>query len=461
MSLECFFNPKSIAVIGASSRVGSIGYVILDNLVKKFKGKVYPVNPKYSEIFGLKCYPTIKDIEEQVDLAVIAVRAEIVPRIMEDCSVKGVKCVIIISAGFSEIGPEGAERERKVLEIARKSGIRVIGPNCIGIFDNISGIDTFFLPEDKLRRPPRGYIGIISQSGALLSMWLDWMALKELGVSRAISYGNKADVDDVDLLEYLENDPKTKIILLYIESLKENRGSDFLKVAKRVSRKKPIIVLKGGRTAKGMAAASSHTGALAGSYEVYRTAFRQAGIIEVDTMEEMFDVAKAFLYLKPLKGNRILILTNAGGEGVLAADYAERYGLEVPELPDDIQSYLKSIFPPHVIVKNPVDVTGDADDERYKTVLDTVLPRGVVDGVLLIIPPHPPTIKGDIIQYAAEAYKKYGIPVVVVCTGGQIALEFSKKFEEAGLPTYNTPERGIQVLAALAKYGAVLRNNQH
>ena len=457
MSLEYFFNPRSIAVVGASPRTGSVGYTILDNLKRKFKGRIYPVNPKYNEILGLKCYPSVRDIEDDVDLAVIAVRAELVPRVMEDCSAKKVKCVIVISGGFSEIGPEGAEREKKILDIARRAGIRVIGPNCIGVFDNISGVDTFFLPEDKLKRPPKGSIGIISQSGALLSMWLDWMALKGLGISRAISYGNKVDVDDVDLLEYLEKDPETKVILLYIESIKEGRGRRFLEVARRVSRKKPIIVLKGGRTAKGMAAASSHTGALAGSYEVYRTVFKQAGIIEVDSMEEMFDVAKALLYLKPLKGNRILILTNAGGEGVLAADYAERYGLEVPELPKDIRESLRKVFPPHVIVKNPVDVTGDADDERYKIVLDTVLPRRIVDGVLMIAPPHPPTIRGDIVRYASEAYKKYGIPIVVVCTGGKIAVEFSKKFEEAGLPTYNTPERGVQVLAALAKYGSYLR----
>ncbi|RLG77229.1 MAG: CoA-binding protein [Thermoprotei archaeon] len=457
--LKNFFEPRGIAVIGASPKRGSVGYVIVDQLKKRYRrGRIYPVNPKYSEILGLKAYPTILDVPDPVDLAVVAVRADRVPSIVEQIGKRGVKAAIVISGGFSEIGPEGAERERKLLEIARRYGIRIIGPNCIGVLDNTTGIDTFFLPEDRLRRPPLGSISIISQSGAMLSMWVDWMAMKGLGLAKAVSYGNKVDVDDVELLRYLIDDPHTKVILMYIEALKPRRGKEFIEVARSATVKgKPVVVLKGGRSGAGARAAASHTGALASNYEVYRAAFKQAGIIEADTMEEMFDIAKAFTMTRPAEGRRLLILTNAGGEGVIATDFAERYGLEVPVLPEELQQRLRAKMPPHVVVKNPVDLTGDTDDERYRIVLEEVLPENIVDIVIVIAPPHPPAIRGDVINYVAEAHKKYQAPMLAVVTGGYIAEEYSRKFEAAGIPAYPSPERAIRVAAALAYYGEYVK----
>jgi len=456
--LELFFNPRGIAVIGASPRPASVGYVILSQLKKRFRGNVYPVNPKYNEILGLKCYRSVVEVPDPVDLAVIAVRAEIVPSVMEEVGRRGIRAAIVISGGFAEVGPEGEERQRKLVEISKKYGIRVVGPNCIGILDNYSGVDTFFLPEERLQRPPAGVISIASQSGALLSMWIDWMAMKGLGLSKAISYGNKVDIDEIDALEYFIEDPNTKIILLYIEGLKPGRGRMFLELARRaISRGKPVIVLKGGRTKKGFEAAASHTAAMAAGYEIYRAAFRQVGIIEVDEMEEMFDVAKAFVMVSPPRGRRVLILTNAGGEGVLATDYAERYGLEVVDIPKNVQEELRKQLPPHVVLRNPVDLTGDTDDERYKIVLDTVLRHNLVDAVILIAPPHPPAIRGDVIKYAKEGMERYGVPIVAVVTGGVIAEEFSRKFEAEGIPAYPSPERAVKVVAAMARFSEALK----
>ena len=455
--LQLFLNPRGIAVVGASNRPGTVGYVIVDQLRKRFRGAIYPVNPKYDTVLGLKCYRSVLEVPDPVDLAVLAVRAELVPRIMEDVGRRGIRAAIVVSGGFAEIGPEGEARQRALEEVARRYGIRIIGPNCIGVLDNYSGVDTFFLPEERLKRPPRGYISIASQSGALLSMWIDWMAMKGMGLAKAVSYGNKIDIDEVDALNHFAEDPNTRVVLLYIESIKPGRGQEFIKAVRRViSRGKPVIALKGGRTRRGMAAAASNTAAMAASYEIYRAVFRQAGVVEVDEMEEMFDVAKAFVSCSIPKGNRVLIVTNAGGEGVLAADYAERYGLEVVEMPDEVKKILREKLPPHVAVGNPIDLAGDTDDERYRIVFETVLPRNLVDAVIVIAPPHPPALTGRIVDYVDDARRRFGIPMLAVVTGGVIAEEFAKKFEERGIATYPSPERAVKALAAMVKFGQAL-----
>lgn len=457
-SLDPFFKPRGIAVIGASARPGSVGYVIVEQLKKRFKGAIYPVNPRYTEILGLKCYPTVEEVPDPVDLAVIAVRAEIVPQVMESVGKRGIRAAIIVSGGFAEIGPEGEERQRKVVEIAQRYGIRVIGPNCIGVLDNSSGVDTFFLPEDRLRRPVKGCISIVSQSGALLAMWIDWMAMKGMGLAKAVSYGNKVDVDDVDLIEYLAEDPDTKVILLYIEGLKPGRGRAFIDaVRKAIARGKPVVALKGGKTERGVRAAASHTAAIASGYEIYQAMFRQAGVIEAETMEELFDIAKALTMMPPARGRRLLIVTNAGGEGVLATDYATRYGLEVPILPKELREELRKVMPQHVIVDNPIDLTGDTDDERYRIALEAVLSRDVVDMAMVIAPPHPPAMTERVVEYIAEVYREFKLPILVVVTGGYIAEKYMRKFESVGLPTYPTPERAARAAAALAVFGEILR----
>jgi len=457
-SLDPFFKPRGIAVIGASARPGSVGYVIVEQLKKRFKGAIYPVNPRYTEILGLKCYPTVEEVPDPVDLAVIAVRAEIVPQVMESVGKRGIRAAIIVSGGFAEIGPEGEERQRKVVEIAQRYGIRVIGPNCIGVLDNSSGVDTFFLPEDRLRRPVKGCISIVSQSGALLAMWIDWMAMKGMGLAKAVSYGNKVDVDDVDLIEYLAEDPDTKVILLYIEGLKPGRGRAFIDaVRKAIARGKPVVALKGGKTERGVRAAASHTAAIASGYEIYQAMFRQAGVIEAETMEELFDIAKALTMMPPARGRRLLIVTNAGGEGVLATDYATRYGLEVPILPKELREELRKVMPQHVIVDNPIDLTGDTDDERYRIALEAVLSRDVVDMAMVIAPPHPPAMTERVVEYIAKVYREFKLPILVVVTGGYIAEKYMRKFENVGLPTYPTPERAARAAAALAVFGEILR----
>ncbi len=440
--------------MGASNRVDSPGYVVVKQLKKKYSGHIYPVNPRYDSIQGLKSYKSISDVPDPVDLAVLIVAAKRVPQLVKEAGERGIGGVIVVSGGFAEVGGEGVKLQEQLVRYANQYGIRVIGPNCIGVLDNYTGVDTFFLPEERLPRPQRGSISIISQSGALLSMWMDWMVREGMGLAKAVSYGNKVDVDDPELIEYLAEDPHTGIILVYLEGLKPGRGRDFIEAVRlAASNSKPVVVLKGGKTERGGLAAASHTAALAKGYQLYSAAFRQAGAIEVETMEEMFDVAKAYVMQGPARGRRVLILTNAGGEGVLATDYAVREGLEVPLLPEELRSKLRSLLPPFVVVNNPVDLTADTDDDKYALVLETVLPENLVDIVIAIIPPHPPGMSGRVVDYLARASREYSVPVLAVSTGGSLAEAFQKLAESRGIPAYQTPERAAKAAAALARIG--------
>ncbi len=457
-SLEKFFNPRSVAIVGASPREGKVGRVLLENFIKRFRGRVYPINPKYSEILGLKCYPSIRDVPEPIDLVVIAVPAPIVPSILRECGEKGVKSVIIISGGFRETGTEeGMRLEKDVEEISRKYGIRVIGPNCIGIYDNWSGVDTFFLPDEKMMRPPKGYISFISQSGAFASALLDYMAYHGIGVSRAISYGNKVDVDDVDLIDYLGRDDKTKIIIMYVEAFKTGRGRLFLEKAREVLKEKPIVVYKAGKTTRGGMAAASHTAALAGSYEVYRAAFRQIGVIEAMSFDEIFDLAKVLLTQPLMNGNRVFVVTDAGGIGVMLTDALTSEGFEMPITPGDLKRELREILPPHCIVENPIDLTGDADDERFRVVLEKILPKPYVDAVVIGALPQIPGMTPRIIDYFVEVKNKYKKPMIVIDIGSETAEKFKADLEDKGIPVYESPERAARALKALYMYSMYRR----
>ncbi len=451
--MEAFFNPRSVAIIGATPKEGKVGRVIVENFKRRFKGRIYPINPKYEEILGLKCYPSVKDVPGEVDLAVIVVPAPIVPRILRDCGEKGVKAVIIISGGFRETGTdEGRRLEEEVVEISREYGIRVIGPNCIGIYDNWSGVDTYFLPDKKMKRPPRGSISFISQSGAFASALLDWMAYNNIGVSRAISYGNKIDVDDIDLIEYLGKDDKTKLIIMYIEGLKNGRGKLFMEKAREVVKNKPIIVYKAGKTARGSKAAASHTAALAGNYDIYRAAFKQVGIVEAESFDEIGDFAKILLMQPLMKGNRVFVVTDAGGIGVMLTDALTRQGFEIPVTPDDLKNELREVLPPHCIVENPIDLTGDADDERFKLVLERVLPKPYVDAVILGALPQIPGLTNRFIDYVADVWSKYRKPLLVIDIGSEEAVKFKVELESRGIPVYESPERAARALKALYMY---------
>lgn len=454
--IDKLFNPSSVAIIGATPKEGKVGRVLVENFIKRFKGKIYPVNPSYDEVLGLKCYRSVKDIPNSVDLAVVAIPAPGVPGVLRELGERGVRAAIIISGGFRETGTEeGAKLEDEVVEISKKYGIRVIGPNCIGVFDNWSGVDTFFLPDAKMRRPPRGYISFISQSGAFASALLDWMAHRGIGVSRAISYGNKVDVDDVDLIEFLGRDEKTKAIIMYVESFKEGRGKLFVERAREVAGKKPIIIYKAGKTERGGAAAASHTAALAGDYQLYRAAIRQCGLIEATSFDDIMDLTRVLMTQPPMRGNRVFVVTDAGGVGVMLTDAITSEGLYMPRTPSDLREELRRVLPPHCIVENPIDLTGDTDDQRYIAVLERVLPREDVDAVVVVALPQVPGIRGDLFQYLVEAKKKHEKPLLTIIIGGPEAEKFKKTLEDNEIPVFESPERAAKALAALYKYSLI------
>ncbi|MCE4614121.1 MAG: CoA-binding protein [Desulfurococcales archaeon] len=449
--LEPFFNPSSIAIVGASPKKGSLGRAILDNLVSRYRGFIYPVNPKYIDELGLKWYSGIKEIPEPPELAIIAVKADFVPGILEEAGMKGSKAAIIISGGFAESGERGRQLQEEASNIARKYNIRVIGPNCIGVYNALVGLDTFFLPQDRMRRPPRGPIAIISQSGAFLASIMDWAALEGIGIAKAVNFGNKMDVDEVDMLEYFGWDDDIRVILMYIEGLKPGRGKDFIEIAKRVTSRKPVILLKGGKTSRGARAAASHTAALAGDYNVLKGALKQARILESDEVLDLFDMGKALANLRYPRGKRVVIVTNAGGPGVIMVDNLIRYGLEVPELSKELQEKLKSVFPPRVAVRNPVDLTGDASNEAYEKALTTIVESGEADIIVVIALMQPPVLKielGDLI--ADIAWSHHNIPFVVVTMGSDIAKQLEERVEGRGIPVYNFPERAARAVYAIA-----------
>ena len=453
MSLGKFFNPNSIAVIGASRTQGKIGYTILENLKYSFKGKIYPINPNAGEILGLTAYSSVLDIEEPVDMAVISVPAEIVKDVLIDCKKKKIGAVVIISSGFSEIGEN--ERDLELKNILKGSKTRVIGPNCIGVYKK--ELDMIFFPRNMLKRPPAGSISFITQSGAFGSILLDIMAQNGVGVSKFISIGNKLDVNEIDLIGYLEKDLKTRCIAIYLESVSD--GAEFIKTAKTVTKSKPIVVFKAGKTEKGTEAVASHTGSLAGSAKIYSAAFKQAGIIEAKNSEDIFDFAKVLANQPVLKNNKIAIVTDGGGFGIVAADTAISCGLELPEFADSTVKSLKKVLPEYGIAKNPVDLTGDANVERYQKALEAVLRDNDVSGVVVIALMQIPTLTDEIIHVLRDC-KTFGKPITVCSAGGDYVLGINKKLESFGIPVYPSPERAVRAMRVLLDYGKILRKGE-
>lgn len=444
MSLEKFFNPKSVCIIGASREKNKIGHIILKNFVDGFHGKIYPVNPKAKKILGLKCYKSVSEIKNKVDLGVVCVPAKIVPFVLEECGKKKIKNVIIITAGFKEVG--NFKLENAVKEIIKKYKIRTLGPNCIGVYDPHTGVDTIFNPKSRLGRPEMGSIGFVSQSGATMSIILDWMSLKNYKISKAISYGNATDVDESDLIEYLSKDKKTKVISLYVEGLKD--GKKFLRVAKKV--KKPIIALKGGKTKGGASSAKTHTGSIAGKSEIFSGAFKQANIIEAQDLEEVFDLAR-ILSEQPLpKGKKVQIITDGGGFGVLTSDWIEKKGLEIAKLSDKNIRKLRKIIPPHATTKGVIDLTGDVTSDMYELSVKLAVEDKNVDMIALILLFQPPGIKEDVVDKILKIKSKK--PIVIISTGGKFTEKLKRKLEENGMPCFTSPMRGVEALKALYKY---------
>jgi acetyl coenzyme A synthetase (ADP forming)-like protein len=456
--LAPLISPKSVALVGASPKQASVGYVIFENLANRFKGTAYFVNPKYDvvEAWGkqFKFYKSISEIPDPVDVVIIAVPAQVVPQVLEEAGKKGVKAAIIISSGFAEVGNKELEDELRAL--GKMYGIRLLGPNCLGVYNAFDGFDTVFLPAERAGRPPAGPLALISQSGAVAASIMDWAARRGIGLSIMVNYGNKADVGDVELLRYFERDDRIKVITIYVEGFKyPGEAKRFLDAAREVAKKKPIIAYKAGRGAAAQRAVKSHTAALAGSYEMYRGLFRQAGIIEAANLRDMFDMAKA-LATQPLpRGNRVLVLTDSGGMGIQAVDALEALGLEVPEIPESIRRDLRRELLPFSALGNPVDVTGSATDQHYKVVLEALLPTAFFDMALVVTLMQVPGLTQNLAEYIIDA-KRFRKPIAVVNFGGsEMVQSFTKTLEDAEIPTYSTPDRAAKALWALYEYAKI------
>jgi len=457
--LNTFFYPRGIAVIGASSNPEKVGYGVVKGLkeggmysrpgLKGFSGNIYPVNPSHPQILGLKCYPSVKDIPGIVDLAVICVPAKVVPVVMKECVEKGVKSVIIISAGFSEAGEEGKRLQEEFLKIAREGGIRIIGPNCLGILYPPNNLNASF----GLTLPYSGKVAFISQSGALVDSVIDWALKEKYGFSAVISYGNKADLDVPHFLAWACEDEYTHAICIYIEGV--NDGRLLLEISKQVTPKKPVIALKAGKSSAGSRAVSSHTGSLSGSYNVYLGAFRQSGIIPANSLTHMFNLAKALSSLPILKGNRIAIVTNGGGCGVLCTDALEELGMEVPAPQEEMIKRLDAtgLMHPAWSRNNPFDIVGDATPERYRVALEEVMKSPLFDGVIVIQTLQTMTDTVKDAEIVVEMFKKYKKPVVTSFMGGELTQEGVKILEENGIPNFNDVYDAATVMHALYVYG--------
>ena len=436
--LNRIFKPTSVAVVGASRKEGKVGHSVLKNIIEYgFEGEIFPINPAADEILGLKCYKDVSEVGA-VDLIVVCVPNVIVPEVIRRASAKG---AVVISAGFREIGKEGLQLEQELLDAA-KGRTRIIGPNCLGIIAAYSKLNASF----SAKAPEPGHIAFISQSGALCTAVLDLADKEAIGFSYFISLGNKCDVDEADLLEFLKDDEHTKAIALYLEGVKD--GKKLMCAAEACN--KPVVAIKSGRTAEGAKAASSHTGALAGSYEVFKTAARQSGITVADSLKELFDICTGFSLLRIPETNKVAIVTNAGGPGVLAADACAEYGLELVRFSDSTIRKLKDELPPHASIYNPVDVLGDATADRYEKALEAVIADENVAALLVILTPQAMTE----VEKTAEVVAKFQDlkPIVASFMGGTDVEAALPILKAHGVPNYDEPRRAVRVLGALNEY---------
>ncbi len=439
MSLNTFFNPKIVAVIGVSKAPNKIGATIFRNFLYGWKGTVIPINPTEKTILKQKSYSSVLDYPGKIDHAVVAVPAAVVPKVLSDCVEKGVSSVVIISSGFSEIGK--TELEQNLKDILKASRTRVVGPNCLGIYDAFSNANSVFLPLERFKLPGKGKISVISQSGAVGSILLDILADESIGISKFVSYGNAIDVNEADLIEFLSKDKSTDVIVGYVESVKD--GPKFMSACR--NSKKPVVLLKAGRHEETGRAIQSHTGSLAGSYEVYSGALRQIGAAQVEDWESLLDVAKAYLQPTP-KGSKILILTDGGGFGILAADAATEHGLKLPLPSKDITKKLKD-FPEYTILENPMDLSGDATAERYSKALEAALKADEYDAIVIIALWQIPTLGEAAADEIIRLNKKYKTPFYCIGAGSDYSRKITLKLERNGVPVYPTPSRAMKAIS--------------
>lgn len=445
--LTPFFAARGVAVIGASASPTKLSFGIVRNMtLYGYQGQIAPVNPKVDEILGLKCYGEIADVPDPIDLAVVVLPAPAIPQVLDDCGRRGIRAVTIISGGFKEVGEEGAQLEQTCLEIARRYGMRLIGPNCVGTLDLYTGLNTTFIQGV----PDKGGIGFVSQSGAVAGGVVDLIREKHIGFSNFSSLGNEADVTETDVIEYLSEDPHTRVIACYVEMIKD--GQRFMEVARAVTPHKPIVLLKAGRSSAGARAVSSHTGSLAGSYAAYQAAFEQCGVIEVSNVSELFDVALA-LDTQPLPaGGRTVIITNAGGPAALASDSLAANGLEMADLLPETQEELRKHLNPAAQVSNPIDMLGGADGPEFRLALGSALKDPGVDMAISILVPqalvNPAVVAQAIVDSAAESDK----PVISCMMGEWSVGEARKTLHCNGVPMYSYPETAGSVLGAMLRY---------
>lgn len=442
------FNAKSIAVIGATDKKGKIGNDIIKSLLKCYKGKIIPVNVKGGEILGLTVYKSLEEYGP-VDLVVIAIPAAHIINAVENCGELGIKNIIVISAGFKEISEDGAKLENELIGICNKYDIKLVGPNCLGVIDTYNDMNASFSADMALK----GKISFMSQSGAIMSAILDYADKKNIGFSRIVSLGNKAIINEKDCIENFVEDVNTEVIIGYLEGIVD--GPNFITACREASKKKPILIIKSGRTSKGSEAVSSHTGTIAGSDSAYEAAFSQAGVLRIDSLAEMMDYSTAFA-LSPLpKGNKIVIITNAGGPGIMVTDEIIRQGMELAEISEDTKNRLKEGLAPTASVKNPVDILGDASPETYKFALDVVLDDPNVDGVIFLVTPQSVTDGEGTARVAIDAVKKTDKPILCSFFGGTEFEKAEKILSKEGIPNYLYPRMAVNSMKALYRYSKI------
>ena len=451
-AFECMFTPRSVAVIGATDRKGSVGRTLLTNLgTKQFRGKLFAVNPKHKRILGQSCYASIASVPEPVDLAMIVTPAPTVPAVVGECVDAGVRSAIVISAGFKERGAEGVELERQIHRELRRGSMRLVGPNCLGMMNPWAGINATFAQDVALP----GNVAFLSQSGALLTAILDWSLREQVGFSAIVSTGSMLDVNWGDLISFYGEEPKTQSILLYMESVGDARS--FLSAAREVSLRKPIIVIKAGRTEAASKAASSHTGALTGSDDVFDAALRRCGVLRVQNISDLFYMAEVLSKQPRPRGPRLTILTNAGGPGVLATDALIANGGKVATLSSDSEAALDAFLPPHWSHANPIDILGDADPERYAKALEVAIADPASDGLLAILAPQGMTSPAEVAKHVAPYATGQNKPLLASWMGGEAVADGERILSAAGIPTFSYPDTAARAFAYMWSYSEHLR----
>jgi acetyltransferase len=446
-NLDYIFKPKSIAVIGASNTVGSAGYRVFRNLVGSgYEGVVYPVNPKYESIQGVQAYPSVKDVPKAVDLAIISTPAQTVLDVVEQCGKKGIKGILIISAGFKEIGAEGIALEKKLLDIKEKYGLRIIGPNCVGFVVPYLNLNATFIGS----MPERGNIALFSQSGAVCGAILDWAQASKVGFSSFVSVGSMLDVDYGDLIDYFGMDIHTRSIVLYVESITD--AKKFMSATKSFARAKPIIVIKSGRFKEGAKAASSHTGAMAGEDAIYEAAFRRAGIVRVNNIEDLFNCSSILAKQPRPPGRNIAIITNAGGPGVLATDSVIEKGGALAKLSDETMEKLNKVLPPTWSHGNPVDIIGDGDEERYQKAIEICLEDKNIDGLLILCVPQVVANPDKLAERLIDLSRKTTKPIITSFMGEASVIHARQILNTNNIPTYDTPDEAVESYMYLYHY---------